>query len=144
MKVNKSVTHGPPHRRRRFVWHFDNGRKLLHIKNEFNREHEYSLDEVQAILRMLYRHFGMDYFPLANNVELLGNGTEQMGLGKAILEQEDAAVAHAQGASYLGVVLEECGYLEWNQQHMGIEWRMVDTDFSAGKLAIRLSQRSTK
>ena len=138
MKDYKSVTHGPAHRRRRFVWHFDNGRKLLHIRNEDDLEHEYSLEEVQAILRMLYSHFRMDYFPLANNVERLGNGTEQMGLGVAILEQEDDNVPHAQGASYLGVVLDECGYLEWNQRHSGIQWRIVDTDFSAEKLAIRL------
>lgn len=142
MTVHKSITHGPAHRRRHFDWHFENGRKLLHIKNERGREHEFALDEMQAILRMLHSVFGMDFFPLANNVELLGNGTEQTGFGTTIVAQADATVSHAQGASYLGVVLEECGYLEWNQQHVGIEWRIIDTDFSAGELATRLSARA--
>ena len=57
-------------------------------------------------------------FPLANNVQHLRDGTEKMGLGRAILDLKGSTISHAQGSSYLGVVLEECGIssLEWGTQ----------------------------
>lgn len=34
-------------------------------------------------------------------------------------------ISHAQGASYLGVVLEHVGILEWNGKQRGIRWRIM-------------------
>ncbi len=62
------------------------------------------------------------------------------GLGRVILGQEGANIAHAEGASYLGVVLEHCGYFFWNNHHKGIAWRLLDTDFSMETIISRLSQ----
>ena len=33
---------------------------------------------------------------------------------------------HAQGASYLGVVLERAGIFEWNGEKKGIAWRFQE------------------
>jgi len=67
-----------------------------------------------------------------------------MGLGKAILELDDSDVTHAQGSSYLGVVLEECGYFVWNGKHRGIHWRLINTDFSIPALIARLKSAQNK
>jgi len=75
---------------------------------------------------------------LGNNVEKLGNATERQGLGTTILEQRPGNTYHAQGASYLGVVLEECGYFQWNGKHRGIGWRLIENDFSAENIIRRL------
>ncbi len=34
-------------------------------------------------------------------------------------------ITHAQGASYLGVVLEKIGVLEWNGTKKRIQWRII-------------------
>ncbi len=57
------------------------------------------------------------------------------------LENLPKDIARAQGASYLGVVLEECGFLEWNKEHGGIAWRLLETDFSPEALEARLQGR---
>lgn len=85
--------------------------------------------------------FGDNYFPLANNVVRLANRTERRGLGMIIREQANATDLHAQGASYLGVVLEEAGYFQWNGRNNGIAWRITDTDFQLPTIESRLLQR---
>lgn len=140
-----SVTHGGEIRGKRFDWHFDANSKEVHIYTENRKKlHAYSTQEIQAILSGLYNEFGNEDFPLANNVMLLGNGTEKMGLGVIILQQENSDVHHAQGASYLGVVLEECRYLDWNGKHYGIQWRLRDdTDYNLDSIQSRLIRFST-
>lgn len=133
-----SVTHGGINRRKRFDWHFDANSHKVRIQNEDGKEHSYSIQEIHHILNSLYEEFGDKYFRLANNVEYLGKGTEKIGLGMVILQQENSNVSHAQGASYLGVVLEECGYFAWNGKHRQIEWRLIDTDFSLAMIESRL------
>ena len=76
------------------------------------------------IIQWLYENFQMDWFPLANNVELMHRGEERPGLGMAILKGTPHDISHAQGSSYLGVVLEEAGVLEWNGERRGIQWRL--------------------
>ncbi|MGO9314589.1 MAG: hypothetical protein ACLQBD_15880 [Syntrophobacteraceae bacterium] len=133
-----SVTHGVTAKAKRFDWYFDTKSKKVWIENEKGREHGYSTQEIQSILSKLYDEFRDRYFPLANNVARLSNGTEKMGFGMVILNQKNSNVPHAQGSSYLGVVLEECGYLAWNGKHVGIEWRIIDTDFSLDAIQSRL------
>jgi hypothetical protein len=106
-----SVTRGGPSKGKRFRWHFDKVSQKVRIENEDRKDlHSYTVEEIQAILKSIQREFKEGYFPLANNVECLRNGTEKMGLGRAILDLEGSIICHAQGSSYLGVVLEECGY----------------------------------
>jgi len=114
-------THGG--KSRKFEWGFAND--LLTIKNEFERIHVYPLREIYSILQWLESEFHNEWFPLANNVEKLGNGTERKGLGIAIYRQNPGDVTHAQGASYLGVVLESVRLFEWNGAKWGIQWRIT-------------------
>jgi len=114
-----SYTHGGKHIH--FEWGLEND--LLTIVNENGRIHKYHLDEIIKIIQWLKEEFGDNWFPLANNVAKLGDGTEKNGLGVAILEQAPGDITHAQGASYLGVVLEQVGIFKWNGASRGIEWR---------------------
>ena len=45
-------------------------------------------------------------------------------MGLAVLEQTPGDISHAQGSSYLGVVLEEVGLIKWNGASRGIQWRI--------------------
>lgn len=134
-----SKTRGPTKKAKQFEWSFDPKLKMVRIQNENGLEHSYSVQEIHDILSELQKKFAAKWFPLGNNVEKLWDGTERMGLGRAILERGKGNVLHAQGASYLGVVLEECGYLVWNGEHKGIAWQIVDTDFRHETLADRLA-----
>ena len=130
-------THGS--RMRSFRWYYDPERDMLVIESESKMRHEYPVPELEQIFRYLHAHFGSSSFPLANNVQKLGNGTEILGLGMAILEQKPRDITHAQGSSYLGVVLEDIGYLEWNGKRKGIKWEIIDDDFDGGSIRSRLS-----
>ena len=110
----------------------------ISIKNEDGKIHEYSVHEIENILKNLKVRFGNGFFPLANNVEKLHKGSERLGLGRMILEQRPADIYHAQGSSYLGVVMEECGYFEWNGIRRGIEWCLIDSDFSTNTIISKL------
>jgi hypothetical protein len=136
-------THGGDARKREFRWCIDPLSKTVHIVNENGRKHEYSLQEIVFILNRIRKEFGNNFFPLANNVEKLSNGTEQLGLGLIILQLGKSDVAHAQGASYLGVVLEQIGYLQWNGQNRGIMWRLIDSNFEEAEIESRLRKFST-
>lgn len=78
------------------------------------------------ILNTIKSDFGNEYFPLANNVAKLGDGTEIRGLGTIILDQRPRDITHAQGSSYLGPVFEEIGYFRWNEKRRGIKWRLIN------------------
>lgn len=80
-------------------------------------------DLIQAC-RWLFNLFGRDWFPLADDVKKLGNGTEKNGLGVALYTIYPNT-AYGQGASYVGVILEELGLLEWNGAIRGICWRFT-------------------
>ena len=67
------------------------------------------------MLKRLDDQFTAGWFPLANNVEKLSNGTEKAGLGQTILQGQPGNVIHAQASSYLGVVLEDLGLATWNR-----------------------------
>jgi hypothetical protein len=119
-----STTHGG--KNIQFRWFLEDD--LLIIKNEKGRVHQYSLGEIVKILQWVEHKFSQDWFPLANNVAKLGKGTEKPGLGTAILEQSPGDISHAQGSSYLGVVLEEVGLLRWNGAKRGIKWKLVQSE----------------
>jgi hypothetical protein len=56
----------------------------------------YQLDDILAIMNWLQKEFGTKWFPLANDVQKLGNGTEVTGLGVAILNHAPGDIEHAQ------------------------------------------------
>jgi hypothetical protein len=115
-----SRTHGGE-KAKEFRWIVE-GRAVV-IKNEEGRVHRFEISEISQVLGHLHRDFGRGWFPLANSVSKMPAGTEKAGLGSFIYRMS-GDVTHAQGASYLGVVLEEAGILEWNQKSTGIEWRI--------------------
>ena len=93
-------------------------------------KHQFSVDEIYIVLkdledRVLKRKFQDGWIPLANNVELMGEGEEQDGFGMAIMRQQPGNTTHAQGASYLGPIIEQIGLLEWNGRSNGICWRFA-------------------
>jgi hypothetical protein len=121
-RIDMLITHGGG-KAKRFDWGFRND--FVKIENENGRQEEYSLAEILAVLNWLTNKFGTGWFPLANNVEKLGRDEEADGLGVAILRQRPNNISHAQGSSYLGVVLEHAGILEWNNKPRGIKWRII-------------------
>jgi len=116
------VTHGG-RKAKRFDWLLQDN--YVKIKNENGRQEEYPLGEILDVLNWLMEKFGLGWFPLANNVEKLWQNTEVDGLGVAILRQRPKNISHAQGASYLGPVLEHVGILEWNNKQRGIQWHTI-------------------
>lgn len=116
------LTHGG-RKAKRFNWALQDD--YVKIKNENGLQHEYPLGEIFDVTNWLTEKFGLSWFPLANNVEKLGQDTEVDGLGVAILRQRPRNISHAQGASYLGVVLEHVEILEWNNKRRGIQWRII-------------------
>lgn len=116
-----SITHGG--KAKHFKWSCQQGQVL--IKNEDGKTHEYSIKEITRVLTRLFEDFGHKWIPLANNVQKMYVGTEISGLGSTIYNLRAGDIFHAQGASYLGVVLEEAGLFEWNGRVRGIKWRIV-------------------
>jgi hypothetical protein len=106
--------------------------------------HKFDLNEIIGVLKDLEKNvsngeFHGGWIPLANNVELMNGGGEKNGFGMAILRQQPGEILHAQGASYLGPILEEINVLEWNGRRKGICWRLVDGVPGVNELAVRLA-----
>ncbi len=118
---SEAVTHGG--RSKSFTW--QTTESGIHITNQNDLKHSYSYEETRRVLKYISESFGNDWFPLANNVEKMYLGTEIDGLGSFIYKLHSGDILHAQGASYLGVVLEEIGILEWNGNRRGIRWRLI-------------------
>ena len=133
------MTHGGL-KAKRFDWVLLN--EFVKIENENGRQVEFSLSEILAILNWLTEKFGNGWFPLANNVEKLGHNEEADGLGVAILRQSPKNISHAQGSSYLGVVLEHAGILEWNNKPRGIEWRIIRKVQTLDELRVVLNKKT--
>ncbi len=130
--MKESITHGG--RSKKFEWEYDCNRERLFIKNEDGRVHIYDLLEIMDIIDWIDEKFGPDWFPLANNVKKLGDGTEKSGLGLAILLKRPKDVTHAQGSSYLGVVFEEANIFLWNGKKKGIHWRFVKHNYEISEI----------
>jgi len=116
-----AFTHGG--RKIGFKWLIEN--EQVNVQTETGLSHAFAIDEILSIVDWLAERFGNGWFPLANNVEKLGTNTEQPGLGLAILSHTPKDIFHAQGASYLGVILEHAGILDWNGKSRGISWKLL-------------------
>lgn len=136
-----ATTHGG--RSRDFVWKLRDSDLVIHSSSGMN--HEYSLREILSIIQELRATFGEGWIPLANNVEKMYSGTEIPGLGMAIYRLRPGDTMHAQGASYLGVVLERIGIFEWNGLKKGIAWRLQRnlTDIASLKSLLKDFNRAT-
>lgn len=134
----QASTHGG--RTRRFQWLLDGD--TLQIESESGVSHAFTIRETLAVLQLLHAHFRNNWIALANNVEKLHHGTERYGLGGAIHQQRPGDTHHAQGASYLGVVLEHAGILEWNGKSREIQWRIRRMPAGTGELRTLLTRAS--
>ncbi len=136
-----ATTRGSVSRRRQFNWTYDPQTKSLVAINDRHRSLSYDIEKVLEILSLLKQQFSEDFFPLANNVVLLNRGEEKTGLATTILHEYPGDFTRAQGASYLGVILEELGYLEWNNKTLGIAWKLLPREINRAALLERLTQR---
>lgn len=136
-----ATTRGSVSRRRQFNWTYDPQTKSLVAINDRHRSLSYEIEKVLEILSSLRTQFDDAFFPLANNVVLLGRGEELPGLATTILRIYPGDITRAQGASYLGVMLEELGYLEWNKKSYGIAWKLLPREISRSSLLEGLSHR---
>lgn len=134
------VTHGG--RARRFEWSFRDGE--IQIQSESGIHHQFTTNEILQIIRELDSSFGNEWIPLGNNVEKLYSGTEKLGLGTAIYRRRPGDTLHAQGASYLGVLLEEIGVFRWNGMIKGIAWRIENRVADLETLEALLHQSAKK
>jgi hypothetical protein len=141
---SNAETRGGANRRKRFTWWYQTERGILNIENEDGLFHRFHLDESLQILESIKLEFGREYFPLANNVEKLGKGTEKRGLGTIILDLSPGDITHAQGASYFGPVFEQIGFFEWNGKNRGIEWRLVNYKIAIEAIIQRMQNNSPK
>ena len=73
------------------------------------------------------------WWPLADNVEKLTNGTEKDGLGKFLCERFGWTPTDAQLAGHLGVILSGAGIWDYNGRKRGIEFRLADSDMGRVK-----------
>lgn len=117
------ITRGPGAKAKNFCYEYT-GSNIL-IRNKENKEYHFEKHKAEEILTSLYRQFGNNWFPLANNVQKLGNGTEIPGLGRTILDAYPGNIPQAQAASYFGPTMEDMGLFEWNGKNMGIAWRLT-------------------
>ena len=106
-----------------FAWHFDATTESIQIDRGFGNPVVFTAELLFSVIHDLYDHFGSDWYPLANNVEKIGNGTEIRGLGSSIYSVTKDT-ANAMAASQLGVILEKLGIFEWNNKVKGIAWRL--------------------
>ena len=84
------------------------------IKNEKDRDIEFTFDEINEIIDSLNKKFEYNWFPLSNNVVKVQNHTAEEGLGKTIYNLTNN-INKAQGASYLGPFLEEIGLMKFSK-----------------------------
>ena len=139
-----ATTRGSVSRRRQFSWTYEPQTKSLVAINDRHRLISFDVEKVLEIICLLDTHFGSDFFLLANNVVLLNKGEEKPGLATTILQVYPGDLTRAQGASYLGVILEELGYLEWNNKTFGIAWRLLPRERNRSALLERISHRGFK
>lgn len=133
----EAVTRGGSNQARKFSWEISNNQ--ITINSESGISHKYSMSEVSAALMWLKCKFGTNTFPLANNVERLGQGTEKDGLGLALYSIRKKTT-FAQGSSYLGVVLEKLGVFQFDSEQSVISWRLTPDDDKLGNLIDKLTQ----
>lgn len=84
----------------------------------------FTLDEICRVCDYIYSNRKLDAFPLANNVQHMGNNTERKGLGMAI-RSFGANVTKAQASSYLGPYLESVGVFKLDYIKSNTAWSLL-------------------
>ena len=102
-KWNTAITRG-----KCIPFRWQNIDEKIKIYWDSEQHHEYTHTEILTALEWLQERFKTALFPLGNSVSKVGNETEKDGLGKALYSVKKNTT-FAQGASYLGVVLEQMG-----------------------------------
>jgi len=80
------ATRGPDAKRKFFNYRYHNETDTVIINAEHGKQHRFTTPEISNVLRIIKKEFGDQYFPLANNVQWLHEGTEKRGLGSIIYE----------------------------------------------------------
>ena len=108
-----------------FWWILDDDCKII-VLRQFNMKstkqpHEtiISSDIIQHLIDLLPND---EWFPLANNVEKLSNGTEVEGIGK-ILYDQGFNTTDCQTASHLGTIFYQAGIWLYNGKLNGIKFQ---------------------
>ena len=96
-----------------------------------------SFAQLECIMQTLDNQFPKKYFPLENSKPIKHKKILNPGLGLASTE---CGIADATCASYIGPILEDLGFLEWNGKRKGIEWKLVDQPASAAEIKDRVLQ----
>ena len=112
-------------KRKKFCAEYYSKSKTIIFRNKEGRTDHFPIEEIYQIIMNIHNRFDFEWFPLANNVQKLGTGTEKEGLGTAILKQRPTDITYAQASSYLGPFLDELGLFKWNQKRKGICWQIV-------------------
>ena len=105
-----------------FKWQNSDGKITIHSDK---MHHEYTHTEILTALGWLQERFKTSPFPLGNSVSKVGNETEKDGLGRALYSVKKDTT-FAQGASYLGVVLEQMEIFEIANTSP-IQWRILSS-----------------
>jgi len=117
----ESVTHGG--KKKQFSWRFDNDSDAIVIDRKLTRHDIFTLREIFSVIQALYGNLADDWYPLANSVVKMEDGTEVIGLGSSIYAGSNDTT-HGQAASQLGVILEYAGIFKWNGRSRNIAWRL--------------------
>jgi len=117
----ESETHGG--KKKPFKWRFDNESDAIVIDRNLTKHDIFELDEILTVIQALYRELANDWYPLANGLVKMQDGTEEVGLGSSIYAVSNDTT-HGQAASQLGVILEDAGILKWNGRSRNIAWRL--------------------
>lgn len=110
----------------------------LTVHNKNNRDLlQISFIQLACILKTLGDQFVNNFFPLENNVSSAHKKILNPGLG---LATNNCGIVDVTYASYIGPILEDLGFLDWNGKRKGIEWRLVDQPASAAEIEERVLQ----
>ena len=146
-----SRTRGGPNIAKDFFWYISNDKLiiqkiaaqdngLLYIDEAWTHRgiRIFTKDEIINSLCWLHGKFENNNFPLANNVKMLGNGTEIDGFGVALYTLH-VNTYYAQGSSYLGVVMEYFGVLTFVQTNV-ITWKFAAPYLSCDSITQRINE----
>jgi hypothetical protein len=133
-------------RARDFFWYISNDKLIIQkiVRNKESwisegRSHIFTQSEIIDSLYWLLEKFGNGNFPLANNVERLGNKTERDGFGVALYTLR-ANTFFAQGSSYLGVVMECFGVLAFVRPPNRITWKFTESHLDCASITMRINE----
>jgi len=112
-----------------FKWTFDSIDGLK-IRPNFIKDPEKSIDYTLENLEKLMNFvFINKRVPLANNVDKLGKGIEQDGLGKFLYDEFNENIEIAMSSSQLAAILVSIDVFDYNEKKRNMEFWLKNIDF---------------